>query len=89
MFYQNRKIILEQYGEPSIAASLKSESISPPTKDEILIKTSFAPINPADINILEGRYGNLPALPATIGTEGSGQVIATGPRVAEIQEGKI
>lgn len=87
MLYNNRKIILEKYGEPWTAASLKSESISPPTKGEILVKTSFVPINPADINILEGRYGTLPALPATIGTEGSGEVIATGPDVAEIREG--
>jgi trans-2-enoyl-CoA reductase len=87
MFYRNRRIVLEEYGEPSRSANLKSESIPPPGSGELLVKTSFAPVNPADINILEGRYGSLPPLPATIGTEGSGQVIATGPDVTGIRKG--
>ncbi len=87
MSYCNRRIVLEEYGEPSRAANLKSESIPLPGNGEILVKTSFAPVNPADINILEGRYGSLPPLPATIGTEGSGQVIATGPDVTDIRKG--
>ena len=32
-----------------------------------------APINPADLNVIEGTYGELPSLPATIGNEGAGE----------------
>lgn len=87
MLYQNRKIVLEGFGDPVTAARLRSESIPAPGNSEILVSTSFAPVNPADINILEGRYGNLPVLPATIGTEGSGKVIATGTGISDIKTG--
>lgn len=44
-----------------------------------------APINPADLNVIEGKYGRLPPLPATLGLEGTGRVIETagaGPEFA-------
>jgi mitochondrial enoyl-[acyl-carrier protein] reductase / trans-2-enoyl-CoA reductase len=37
-----------------------------------------APVNPADLNVIEGKYGELPKLPAVIGNEGVGRVIALG-----------
>jgi NADPH:quinone reductase-like Zn-dependent oxidoreductase len=40
-----------------------------------------APINPADLNVLEGRYGINPSLPAVVGNEGVGVVEACGPSV--------
>ncbi|CAM9498534.1 unnamed protein product [Discosporangium mesarthrocarpum] len=42
----------------------------------------FAPINPSDINQIEGTYGVLPPLPAVAGNEGVGQVLAVGPSVS-------
>ena len=33
-----------------------------------------APINPADINIIQGNYGTISALPAIAGNEGVGVV---------------
>jgi trans-2-enoyl-CoA reductase len=45
---------------------------------EALVHMEYAPINPADINVLEGRYGQLPALPCVAGHEGVGRVIALG-----------
>ena len=38
----------------------------------------FAPVNPADLNVLEGKYGQLPSLPCVPGHEGVGRVIALG-----------
>ena len=85
MLYRNRKIVITDFGEPANAATLETGTIAVPGKGEVLISTSFSPVNPADINILEGRYGSLPVLPATVGTEGSGRIIATGPDVADLK----
>ncbi len=87
MPYHNRKVVLEAFGEPGAAATLKANSIAAPGTGEILVSTAYAPVNPADLNILEGRYGQLPALPAIVGTEGAGKVIAVGPGVSDIIPG--
>jgi len=44
-------------------------------KGEVLIKMLVAPINPADINLIEGVYGVKPQFPAIGGTEGVGIVL--------------
>lgn len=48
-----------------------------------------APINPADLNVIEGTYGDLPALPATIGNEGVGRVSGVGLGVTSLQPGQL
>ena len=47
-----------------------------------------APINPADLNVVEGTYGELPPLPATIGNEGAGEILALGPGVENLRIGQ-
>jgi NADPH:quinone reductase-like Zn-dependent oxidoreductase len=47
-----------------------------------------APINPADINVIEGTYGELPPLPATIGNEGCGEILALGAGVENLRIGQ-
>ena len=47
-----------------------------------------APINPADLNVIEGPYGELPPLPATIGNEGCGEILAVGPGVENLRIGQ-
>lgn len=41
---------------------------------EVLVRMLAAPVNPADLNVIEGTYGELPALPCTIGNEGVGVI---------------
>lgn len=43
--------------------------------NEIRVKVEFSPINPADINYIQGTYGVKPELPAVPGMEASGVVI--------------
>jgi len=74
----NRQIKVEKFTSPEEGASFCQEKIEGPAPEELLIRTQYAPINPADLNIIEGKYGKLPQLPAIIGNEGSGQVIDTG-----------
>jgi trans-2-enoyl-CoA reductase len=47
-----------------------------------------APINPADLNVIEGTYGELPPLPATIGNEGCGEILALGVGVENLRIGQ-
>jgi trans-2-enoyl-CoA reductase len=46
-----------------------------------------APINPADLNAIEGKYPVRPSLPATPGFEGAGVVVDLGAEVANVTEG--
>jgi NADPH:quinone reductase-like Zn-dependent oxidoreductase len=53
--------------------------------DEVLVKMLFAPINPSDINMIEGTYPVLPSLPAVAGNEGVGQIVAVGGGVKNVK----
>lgn len=60
-----------------------------PGEGEVLVEMLASPVNPADLNIIEGKYGQLPDLPATIGNEGVGRVARLGPGAAGISEGDL
>ena len=62
-------------------------TLMPNDHDQVLIKMLAAPINPADINTIEGKYPIKPPLPAVPGSEGVGQVIGKGANVKNIEEG--
>lgn len=44
----------EQYGEPCDVVKLVEEEIEPPKNNEVVVKILLAPINPADINTIQG-----------------------------------
>ncbi|KAM4796747.1 enoyl-[acyl-carrier-protein] reductase, mitochondrial [Rhinophrynus dorsalis] len=46
-----------------------------------------APINPSDINMVQGTYALLPELPAVGGNEGVGVVVEVGSRVTSVRQG--
>lgn len=46
---------------------------------QALVAVLAAPINPSDVLMLTGQYGQLPPLPAVGGSEGVGRVVALGP----------
>jgi trans-2-enoyl-CoA reductase len=73
------------------AENLRIESIElpPAGADEVRLEMLAAPINPADLNVIEGTYGMLPELPATIGNEGAGRVAAVGARVSTLKPGDV
>ena len=48
---------------------------------------SAAPINPADLNAIEGKYPIRPTLPATPGMEGAGVVVELGSAVRNLAVG--
>lgn len=60
-----------------------------PGADEAIVQMRAAPINPADLNMMEGKYPVRPQLPATPGMEGAGIVVEIGPRVTEVKTGDL
>lgn len=49
------------------------------TPGQALVAVLAAPINPSDVLMLTGQYGQLPPLPAVGGSEGVGRVMELGP----------
>jgi trans-2-enoyl-CoA reductase len=56
-------------------------AVRPPGPGEVLVRMQLAPINPADLNVIQGTYGRLPTLPAILGNEGLGAVAVMGSGV--------
>ena len=63
-----------QTGKPGEVLGLEEFSPQPPQAGEVRVRILAAPINPADLNTIEGTYGVKPALPAVPGIEGCGVV---------------
>ncbi|WP_411825951.1 MDR family NADPH-dependent oxidoreductase [Luteolibacter sp. AS25] len=69
------RLIFENHGKPLEKIQFE-DFILPSLQDgEVLISINAAPINPADLNYIEGTYGIKPELPATGGIECAGTVI--------------
>src|SRR5688572_14696898 len=65
-----RAIVFHQHGVPHEVARLEDVEISSPGPDEVRVRVLAAPINPADLNVIAGKYPVLPPLPGVPGVEG-------------------
>ena len=65
----------QSFGAPDNVVSLTEEASPPLTPGQVRVRLLAAPINPADINYIQGVYGVKPELPATPGMEGCGEVV--------------
>eukprot|EP00457_Paulinella_chromatophora_P008790 gb/GEZN01008837.1/.p1 GENE.gb/GEZN01008837.1/~~gb/GEZN01008837.1/.p1 ORF type:complete len:415 (+),score=51.44 gb/GEZN01008837.1/:35-1279(+) len=65
---------------------VSSADLSLPRR-HVLVGMLAAPINPADINMIEGVYNILPPLPAVGGNEGVGEVLQVGEDVTKMKVG--
>lgn len=86
---KSRRIVIEKFGRPESVATLQLGDIPDPAHGEVCIRTRFAPVNPADLNIMEGTYGTLPVIPAVIGNESVGIVEHCGAGVTEFGVGDV
>jgi len=60
-----------------------------PEPDEVVVEMRAAPINPADLNAIEGKYPGKREVPAVPGFEGSGIVSETGRNVSKLTVGSL
>ena len=80
---------LHQFGKPADSLTVEEIERTAPGPEEVVLEMLAAPINPADLNVIEGTYGDLPELPATIGNEGVGRIAAVGSGVTELRPGEL
>ena len=59
----------------------------PPGPGDALIWVEFAPVNHNDLLLIRGTFHYLPKLPAIIGNEGVGLILAIGTGVANVEAG--
>uniref|UniRef100_A0A2K6V4K8 Enoyl-[acyl-carrier-protein] reductase, mitochondrial n=1 Tax=Saimiri boliviensis boliviensis TaxID=39432 RepID=A0A2K6V4K8_SAIBB len=70
-----------------LCSGLKNLELAAVGGSDVLVKMLAAPINPSDINMIQGNYGLLPELPAVGGNEGVAQVVAVGSSVTRLKPG--
>ena len=83
-----KQVQLVRYGAPETTCEcIESEPLPSPAAGQINVAIRASAINPADLLIFEDRYPGPDSLPAFVGIEGAGEVIAVGDGVDEYQVG--
>jgi trans-2-enoyl-CoA reductase len=78
---KSKSIMFQEFGPPESVLSIVEEEVPEPRAGEVLIRVEASPINPADLNIIEGKYPKRPELPAVPGMEGAGVIASIGAEV--------
>ena len=81
--------VYETHGNPADVLGVESRPWPTPAAGEVIVKMRAAPINPADLNQIEGKYPVRAELPATPGFEGAGIVVEVGPNVTNVAVGAL
>ncbi|XP_071870943.1 enoyl-[acyl-carrier-protein] reductase, mitochondrial [Bombus fervidus] len=82
-----KSLFYKEYGEPVDVLHVTTQSINQPENNQVSVKWLLAPVNPADINTIQGKYPSKPPLPAIPGNEGVGEIIAIGSNVKYLNVG--
>ncbi|MGA7215152.1 MAG: alcohol dehydrogenase catalytic domain-containing protein [Terrimicrobiaceae bacterium] len=83
-----RAIQLSSFGNPAdVLEMIDLPEPPPPGPGDALIWVEFAPVNHNDLLLIRGTFHYLPKLPAIIGNEGVGLILAIGTGVANVEAG--
>lgn len=74
-----KELVFREFGKPAEMLQLRTGTGIAQISDAVNVRVRIlaAPLNPADLNTIEGTYGVKPPLPATPGIEGCGVVEAS------------
>ncbi|KAL4916714.1 hypothetical protein BDW62DRAFT_100542 [Aspergillus aurantiobrunneus] len=95
-YTQAKSLVYSRYGEPKDVVQLHKHSISAPNGAQVNLRLIAAPLNPADVNQIQGVYPSKPPFQTTLGTpepsaiggnEGAFEVIAIGSEVKNLTKG--
>ena len=81
--------VYEKHGNPADVLNVETRPWPKPAADEAVVKMYAAPINPADLNQIEGKYPVRPELPATPGFEGAGVIVELGAGTKGLTSGAL
>lgn len=81
-------VCCREHGPPEAAVGVESWPLPAVGPRDALVEMLAAPIHPADLNVLEGRYPVGAALPAVVGNEGVGVVAEVGAEVDGLAAGQ-
>src|SRR5256886_6257907 len=81
--------VYEKHGNPADVLHVESQPWPTPSAGEVIVKMRAAPINPADLNQIEGKYPVRAQLPATPGFEGAGIVAEVHRDVTSVNAGAL
>lgn len=74
-------------GNPAEVIQVAERELPAPKGHEVRVRMRYAPVNPADLNFIEGTYGRAATPPCIPGIEGCGEVEAVGPEVQSLAPG--
>ncbi|KAL2355386.1 trans-2-enoyl-CoA reductase-like protein [Cryomyces antarcticus] len=95
-YEQAKALIFSTYGEPKDVLSLHGHSVSPAHSDNLTLRFLASPINPADINQVQGVYPSKPSFTRALGTaapaavggnEGVAEVLSAGSGAKTVAKG--
>jgi mitochondrial enoyl-[acyl-carrier protein] reductase / trans-2-enoyl-CoA reductase len=81
--------VYSAHGNPVDVLRIESQPWPRPGPDEVVVEMRAAPINPADLNAIEGKYPGKREVPAVPGFEGSGIVAELGKNVSKLTIGSL
>lgn len=79
----------DQTGNPAEVLQLHERDLAPLSSHDVRVRMRFAPVNPADLNFIEGTYGRATHPPCIPGHEGCGEVEEVGESVVSLSKGDV
>jgi len=84
-----KAVVYERHGNPPDVLRVETQPWPKAAAGEAVVQMRAAPINPADLNQIEGKYPVRFPLPATPGFEGAGLVVDLGTSVKDLAVGAL
>jgi len=86
---KSRFLQFQKTGDPEQVIELGERELRPLKPNEVRVAMRYAPVNPADLNYMEGTYARAAHPPAIPGHEGVGQVVEVAAEVTSLSVGEI